>query len=275
MELRNRKVLITGAASGIGFCVAKEFADAGCELILTDINATALEPSADKLRKHGATVHTRVMDVSVREQVEALAGWVNETLGGLDILILNAGIGHNGELAETGLDKWKRLMDVNFWGPLYHVYAFLPSFIQRREGHIVTVSSGQAFFRLPTWGAYATIKLALGGFSEMLQVELRKYNIKVTTVYPFMVNTGFYQGIEGDTLAAKLSMKLVPYYSMKPETVGHIIFDAVKHSKRVEMVSILNDLAYFSRLIPPVANVISLAANRLLSKGVAHLPTAH
>lgn len=266
VKLRGQRVLITGAAGGIGLCTAKQFAKAGSELIITDINAAALEKAAEELRATGAKVETRVVDVTDRKAVEALASWIIDTLGGLDILINNAGIGYSGELAETGLDTWERLININFWGPLYHVYAFLPSMIEKKRGHIVNVSSGQAFFRLPTWGAYASIKLALGAFSEILHFELRKHGINVTTVYPFMVNTPFYKGIEGETLSGKLSMKLVPYYSMTPEKVGKIIFKAVKKQKNVEMVSFLNDVGFYTRFFPPASSLVSVVSDLLLAK---------
>jgi NAD(P)-dependent dehydrogenase (short-subunit alcohol dehydrogenase family) len=263
---KGKRVLITGGASGIGLCTAEEFAKAGAEVIITDINQSALDEAAADLRATGATVHARCCDVSNRDEVEKLAAWVVDDLGGLDILINNAGIGHNGELAETSLDTWKKLIDVNLMGPLYHVYAFLPHMQQRGMGHIVNVSSGQAFFRLPTWGAYTTVKIALGVFSEILHFEVKKRNIKVTTVYPFMVNTGFYEGVQGETLGAKLSMKLLPLYSNKPETVGKIIFRAVRREKRVEMVNVLNDLGNLARAVPLVPGAISTLSNWLLAK---------
>jgi NAD(P)-dependent dehydrogenase (short-subunit alcohol dehydrogenase family) len=268
-KLKGQKVLITGAAAGIGRCAAKEFAAAGCVLILTDVNGAALTETADALRAAGATVHARTVDVSDRKAVDDLAAWVERDLGGLDVLINNAGIGHNAELADTSIATWERLLAINFWGPLYHVYAFLPGMIARKKGRIVNVSSGQAFFRLPTWGAYAVIKLALGAFSEMLRFEIAKHGVKVTTVYPFMVNTGFYNGVEGETWGARMSMRLLPYYSMTPEKVGRILFTAVRDGKAVEMVSVLNDLGYYARLVPPVAGAISRVTNLVLAKGTS------
>lgn len=265
-NLRGKKVLITGAACGIGRSLAELFANAGSELILTDFNEVALKEACQQLESKNVTVHKYVVDISKREQVENMAADILENLGNIDILINNAGIGHNGEIIETSLDTWKKLMDVNFWGALYHIYAFLPSMIKAKKGHIVNVSSGQAFFRLPTWGPYAIIKLAMGSMSELLRIELSKFKIKVTTVYPFMVNTGFYGDIEGETLGTKISMKLLPYYSMKPEKVANIIFNAVKKEKPLEMVSIINDIGALSRSIAPVSNLISNISLRFLGK---------
>jgi NAD(P)-dependent dehydrogenase (short-subunit alcohol dehydrogenase family) len=262
-----KTVLITGAASGIGLCTAEQFAKAGAILILTDINAQALEAAAEKMRAHGGKVLTRVVDVTNRAQVEALAKWVLDEVGGLDILINNAGIGHQGELADTTMETWQKLVNVNLWGPLYHTYAFLPAMTARGSGHIVNVSSGQAFFRLPTWGAYAAIKVAAGTFSEILHFELAQRGIKVTTVYPFLVNTPFYKEMKGETLAAQLSIKLMPYYSMSPERVGEIIFKAVVAERRVEMVSLLNVLGFYVHLVPPLAAAVSSLSSWLLAKG--------
>jgi len=267
-ELAKKRVLITGGAMGIGYCTAQQFARAGCELILTDVNGEALNHAAAEMRETGASVCTYTYDVSEQTRVEEVAVSVRDQIGDIDILINNAGIGHTGELVETSMSTWKKLMDVNFWGPLYHVYAYLPRMIERRSGHIVNVSSGQAYYRLPTWGAYACIKAALGIFSEILHFEVRKYNIKVTTVYPFMVNTPFYADLTGDTFGARLAMKLMPWYSMRPEKVGRIIFDAVNRGRKVEKVSFLNDIGFYAQFVPLASDLIAMGANLVLSKRV-------
>jgi NAD(P)-dependent dehydrogenase (short-subunit alcohol dehydrogenase family) len=259
--------LITGGASGIGWCTAEEFARAGATVIVGDINAAALESAVSRLREAGGTAHGRIMDVTDRRAVEETARWVADTFGGLDVLINNAGIGHQGDMVDTGLDTWRRLIDVNLWGPLHVTYAFLPSMVARGKGRIVNVSSGQAFFRLPTWGAYAAIKAAEGIFSEVLHFELARHGIGVTTVYPFLVDTPFYRDVHGDTLAARWSMKLLPYYSMTPERVGRIIFEAVRDERRVEMVSVINQLGFYLHLVPPLAAAASRVAAWFLAKG--------
>jgi len=273
--MNGKRVLITGGANGIGLCIATEFAEAGAELVLTDIDEGALQRAAEGLRaEKGAVVHTRRCDVANQEQVEAVAHWIIDDLGGLDVLINNAGVGHQGELADTTLETWRKLIDVNFWGPLHHVYAFLPHMRQRGGCQIVNVSSGQAFFRLPTWGAYTAAKAALAAFSEVLHFELRPSNIDVTTVYPFLVNTGFYDGVEGETLGARLSMKLMPLYSMKPDTVGRVIYRAVVSRKRVEMVTILNDLGQLASVAPLLPRVMGVLGNWVLAKKAQGGPAA-
>lgn len=265
-NLKGKYVLITGAAQGIGLQTAHQFAAAGSHLILTDINEEKLQLAKGKLdRYRQIEVHTFTVNVSDKEAVQEMAAEVLRSIGRVDILINNAGIGHNGSMEATNLATWKRLIDINLWGPLHHIYAFLPMMKEQGAGQIVNVSSGQAFFRLPTWGAYAAIKLAIGAISEILHYELEQYNIKVTTVYPYMVNTGFYQDVKAETLGTKLSMKLLPLYSQKPETVAKIIFKAVQRGKRIEMVNVLNHIAKSLHFLNPVSNVFSKTVNFALN----------
>ena len=265
-DLRGKYVLITGAAQGIGLKTAHEFAAAGSHLILTDINEEKLAIAKSELLKYKhIDVHTFNVDVSDQKAVQEMADEVLLRIGRMDILINNAGIGHQGPMEDTSLNTWKRLIDINLFGPLYHIYAFLPMMKRQGKGQIVNVSSGQAFFRLPTWGAYAAIKLAMGTISEILHYELQQYDIKVTTVYPYMVNTGFYKDVEAKTLGTKLSMKLLPLYAQKPKTVAKKIFKAVETGKRVEMVNVLNHVAKNLHFLNPVSNVFSKTVNFALN----------
>jgi NAD(P)-dependent dehydrogenase (short-subunit alcohol dehydrogenase family) len=269
--LRGKRVLVTGAARGIGRATARELALAGAEVILTDREGGALADTAEAIRGEGGRVHTRVYDVSDQAAVEATAVSVRAEVGPLDVLINNAGVGHQGPLVGTSLSTWRKLIDVNFYGPLYHVYAYLPQ-LREQRGQIVNVSSGQAFFRLPSWGAYAAAKAALGVFSEVLHFELSRDGVAVTTVYPFMVDTPFYHGIEGDTRVGRLAMKLVPYYSMKPETVAHLIVRSVQRRQRLETVSSLNRIGQLVQAVPRVSALVARVTSWLLVGGSRTLP---
>lgn len=258
-----KNVFITGAASGIGFEIARRFGRAGHEIFITDINAVGLRKAVNQLAEEGIHANYKHMDVSKWYQVTDVISDVPLP----DVLINNAGVGYNGEMANMTIDDWERLISVNLIGPINHICAFLPSMIKRGNGHIVNVSSGQAFFRLPTWGAYAAIKTALGVISEVLSYEISKYNIKVTTVYPFMVDTPFYREVTGDTKMAELSMKLLPYYSNTPEQVADKIFDAVEKGKKIEMVNPLNWVGFAIRACPPISSMVTYLTNKLLAKG--------
>lgn len=264
-SLSGRRILITGAASGIGRALAESVAKEGAIIYLADINESELALFSKSLLDRGAKAQHFVYDVSNQEAVISVADSILKD-GGLDILVNNAGVGYSNDLIDTPVDVWKRLININLLGPIYHIYAFFDAMRRRKSGHIINVSSGQAFFKLPGWGAYASIKAALGVFSEILHYELKKYDIRVTTVYPFMVNTPFYKDIEGETFGAKLSMRLVPYYSMRPETVANIILKAIKKERKVEMVSPINRLGFYSQFVPFVQDIVATTSAYLLTK---------
>jgi short-subunit dehydrogenase len=269
MKFTDKTVLITGAANGIGKCLAELFAKEDANLILWDIDGLGLENLNRKLTEK-YSVNSYYMDVDISDEKEVIEAKYDVLRAGgcPDIIINNAGIGCNEELAKTSYKDIDRLASVNLIGPMYICQLFLGDMISRKEGHIVNVSSGQAFFKLPTWSAYATTKVALGAFSEALGIEAKKYGINVTTVYPFMVNTDFYTGMEAgaDTWASKMAMKLLPLYSQSPETVAKRIMKAVIKKKEVEMVHPINWVGYHLDTVPSVGRTIRKMLNVFLSK---------
>lgn len=261
--MRNKKVLITGGASGIGYHLARIFADHNYTVIVTDVNEVALK----RIEKYDIDINTYYCDVGSSYDVECLFSSLKEDdLLPIDILVNNAGIGKHSELIKTDILTLAKMIDVNFWGAIYHFNHCILNMIKNKSGQIVNVCSGQVFFNLPTWGAYTCTKAALASYSEVLHHELKKYGITVTTVYPFMVDTGFYNNVKGNTLGAKLSMKLLPFYSMRPERVAEIIFKAILKKKRREMVSPLNYVGQFISIFPPVSNLVGKISNYLLAK---------
>lgn len=266
-SFKNKNVIITGAAGDVGKNLAKNFASSGANLILTDINLKGMSEIKDAIQSdYDVKVRIDQIDITDEQGVKKFSEQVLKEFGNIDILINNAGIGHYGELAETSIQTWKKLIDVNLWGSLHHVYAFLPSMIEHGSGYIVNVSSGQAFFRMPTWGAYAVTKLALGAFSEVLRHEVKKFNIHVTTCYPYMINTGFYDDIPGENFFQRMSMKLLPFYAMTPERVANILFKAIKKKKPIEMVSPLNYFGKAINSVPTMWDAVSFATEMTLGK---------
>lgn len=263
-----RTVLITGAAKGIGFYLASYFLDSGHKVIMIDNDSFALYDSVSRLEKYydRKRIITICADITRDANLQTIRDVLN--LGGykVDILVNNAGIGQHSTLINTESDRLSNLMSVNFFGAEALIKTVVPGMIERGEGQIVNVCSGQVFFNLPTWAAYTCTKAALAAYSEALYHELKPKGVAVTTVYPFMVNTGFYENIHGETLGGRLSMILLPLYSMKPEKVAKIIYQAILKKKRREMVSLLNYAGQFINTFPPVSNIVGRISNFLLAK---------
>ncbi len=181
--------LVTGAASGIGASLATALARRGCNLALADVNESGMAEVAREAAKIGAAVSTHVLDVADAEAVATLPGEVEARHGKLTILVNNAGVALSGRFDQMSLDEFKWLMDINFWGAVHMVKAFLPLLRSQPAANIVNISSLFGIVAPPGHTAYASSKFALRGFSDSLRQELYGSPVAVTAVYPGGVAT--------------------------------------------------------------------------------------
>jgi len=262
-----KTVLITGAAKGIGFYLTSYFLASGYKVFMVDKDP-ALHTSAKQLENSfkKENIIKFQTDITSKHGIPIIKSTIRDEKLNIDILINNAGIGQHSTLIDTPSDRMTDLMNVNFFAADNLIRAVIPTMIENGSGQIVNVCSGQVFFNLPTWAAYTCTKAALSAYSEALYHELKPKGITVTTVYPFMVNTGFYNDVKGQTLGGKLSMILLPLYSMKPEKVAKIIYQAVLKKKRREMVSMLNYAGQLINTFPPLSNIVGKISNYILTK---------
>lgn len=196
--MTGKKSLITGAASGIGRATAIAAARAGAQVVLTDINETALQAVADAITAAGGKVlDWRALDVSDFQQVKNFADAVHAQHGSLDVLMNIAGIAVWGEVDSLAHEQWRRCIDVNLMGPIHVVECFLPPMIAAgRGGSLVNVSSAAGLFPLPWHAPYSASKFGLRGLSEVLRQDLRRHKIHVCLVCPGAVDTGLVQTVQ-------------------------------------------------------------------------------
>lgn len=196
--MTGKKSLITGAASGIGRATAIAAARAGAQVVLTDINETALQAVADAITAAGGKVlDWRALDVSDFQQVKNFADAVHAQHGSLDVLMNIAGIAVWGEVDSLVHEQWRRCIDVNLMGPIHVVECFLPPMIAAgRGGSLVNVSSAAGLFPLPWHAPYSASKFGLRGLSEVLRQDLRRHKIHVCLVCPGAVDTGLVQTVQ-------------------------------------------------------------------------------
>ncbi len=188
--LRGRTVLITGAGSGIGYEAAHAFAKRGAKLVVTDIDAAALNKVQAEIAATGAACFASPCDVANAESVARFASDVQQAAGAVDVLINNAGVAFIGRFEETPVVQWRRMFDVNVIGIVHMIQAFLP-LMQAAGGprKIVNVASAAGFAPLPSLSAYAASKHAVVGLSEVLAQELYGSDISVLVVCPGIINT--------------------------------------------------------------------------------------
>ena len=187
--LKDKVVVITGAASGIGQALALACAAKGARLLLADINEAGLAQICEKVRALGAACQSQRTDTGDEASIFALADFCAASLGPADVLINNAGVAlvSSVEKLQTSDAQW--LMNINFWGVVHGCRAFVPQMKARPEALIVNLSSIFAMISVPTQSMYNAAKAGVRAFSDSLREELRSANIGVLCVHPGGIKT--------------------------------------------------------------------------------------
>jgi NAD(P)-dependent dehydrogenase (short-subunit alcohol dehydrogenase family) len=189
--IKGKKVLITGASSGIGLETALKVGEAGGEVLLVSRTREKLEEVASQIEELGGTAHVHPADLSDLEDIDRLAAEVLEQHSGVDVLVNNAGrsIRRSVERSYDRFHDFERTMQLNYFGALKLILAFLPGMRERKSGHIVNVSSIGVQTNTPRFSAYVASKSALDAFSRCTAPEVVADNVKFTTVYMPLVRT--------------------------------------------------------------------------------------
>ena len=190
MDLDGKTALITGGSRGFGLLLAREFADAGANVVICARDEAELESARRDLSSRGANVAAIPCDVTDGTQVERLIRDAEGLFGGIDVLVNNAGAITVGPMEVMTLEDYQEAMNTHFWGPLYTTLAALPGMKSRGGGRIVNITSIGGKVAAPHLLPYTASKFALVGFSEGLRAELKKDNVYVTTVCPGLIRTG-------------------------------------------------------------------------------------
>ena len=223
-EVRGKLVLITGAAMGMGKLAAEKFAEHGAKLVLLDMNEEELAKTTRNIGLRGTNVWKFVQDVTDREGVYALAEKIQDEIGTVDILINNAGIVQGGALLETDDALLLKHYEVNVFGCMWFMKAFLPGMIRKGQGHVVNMASASGLIGVPNLAAYASSKWALIGLSESMRLEMESLGhegVKFSTICPSYVDTGMFEGVKPPFLTTFI----------KPNTMADKIFEAVTEEK--------------------------------------------
>ncbi len=268
-DFRNKVVVITGAGSGIGRSTALAFAKEGAILVIADKDEQRLKTVQGEIESFGTKAFIKQLDVSDKAQVQALAQFVINELGRVDILHNNAGVSVGGKIEDTSIEDWEWLLSINLWGVIYGVHYFLPSMIKQRCGHIVNTSSVLGLAATPATGTYSTAKFAIAGLGEALRPEVRRYGIGVTTVCPGLINTRIVSDgrIKTDNNSKSRKENVVAYFmnhGKPPELVAKAVLNAVKKDKAIVPVGLdARMFWYIKRISPGLFNMImnSLASH--------------
>ncbi len=199
-EIENKVVIITGASSGLGEATARRLAKNGAKLMLAARREDRLQELVAEINQDGGTAKYEVTDVTDRSAVEALAKSTQQAYGRIDVLVNNAGLMPLSPLAETKVEEWETMVDVNIKGVLYNIAAVMPVMLEQGSGHIINISSvaGHKVFSGGT--VYCATKFAVKAISEGIRLE-SDGKIRSTNISPGAVDTELTNTITDDETA--------------------------------------------------------------------------
>jgi short-subunit dehydrogenase len=197
MNFKDKKVVVTGASSGIGQAAAVLLAKEGADVVLAARNMASLQALKKEIEALGHKALAIETDVSNDESVASMKDKALKAFGNIDVIINNAGMGIRGSLEDVSLDDWRYLINTNLMGQVRVVHAFLPHFLKRGNGYICNVSSIQAMgYGMEDLNTpYVATKAGIIGFTECLSSDLRQKGIKVSILIP----GGVYTNIGGSS----------------------------------------------------------------------------
>ena len=223
MKIKGSNVLITGGASGIGKIMGRMALEKGARnLIIWDINIAAIEAVKQEFKELGNVYGYRV-DVSSNDTVVNTYKRVLEDCGEVDILINCAGIvTSNKTFDQMSADEITRTININTIAPMFVAHAMLPGMLRRNRGHICTITSAGGMLSNPKMSVYAASKWGATGWSDSVRIELQemKSNVRITTVAPYFINTGMFDGVKSP---------IIPI--LKPEYVSRKVLRAIEKNK--------------------------------------------
>lgn len=229
MNLKGKNALVTGGGRGLGKAVAIALANEGVNVGITGRNEESLKTTVAELEKLGVKAAYSVFDVEEMAQVEQGVASIASQLGGIDILINNAGVGDFGSFEDMPVETWEKVMKVNLFGVYYVTKATLPYLKQNKEGDIVNVASTAGLKGGPNMSAYCASKAAVISLSQSLMAELRKFNIRVITLTPSTIATDM--SIEGKLTDGN------PEKVLQPEDFAEWVRDILKMNRRAMIAS--------------------------------------
>lgn len=252
-----RRVLITGAASGLGLEMAREYLALGDEVILTDLHP---EPT-DEVRALPGRWSYRQLDVTADEDWQATA----EAVDSLDILVNNAGIAIGGSLESTSMASWQRIVDINLLGVVRGCRALVPAL--PRGGRVVITASAAGLVHAPKMGAYNATKAAAVALGETLDAELRPRGITTSVICPQFFRSGLADSLSGeDAQADEMARTLLSKTHLTSEVIARRAVRGIEARRLVITPDAFATFAWYSKRF---TRMPFLGSTRLLGRVVA------
>ncbi len=262
-DFKDKVVVVTGAAGGLGQALCKRFGMAGARIAATDMDAAQVEKFANELHKLGIVCKGFPLDVTDETACHEVMDSIIQDMGRIDVLINNAGITHRSAFEETQVQVYRKVMDVNFFGSLYCTMASMKQLVANK-GLIVVVSSVAGVTPLLGRTGYSASKHALHGLFDSLRTELKEKGVGVTIVCPGFTSTNIDKAaLDFDGKPTKHPQSTVGKVSTPMETAGNIFDAASKDSPRA-ILSLVGKLSWVIHRISPGL------FERIMTRSVGH-----
>jgi short-subunit dehydrogenase len=251
---RDKVVIVTGASSGIGEAIAREFARNGSKVVLAARSEGNLSRITSELIASNLQAHYVKTDVSIEEDCKNLVNRTIEKYGTIDILVNNAGISMRASFMDVDLSVLHRLMDVNFWGAVYCTKYAL-TYLVKNRGSLVGVSSVAGFHGLPGRTGYSASKFAMHGFFETIRIEYLKKGLHVMIIAPGFTTTEIRKHALTASGKEQGESPIDEGSLMSPEYVAKWVLKGIRRKKRNKLLTWYGRLtALFQRIIPDVVD---------------------
>src|SRR6184192_724241 len=239
MHLNNARVVITGASQGIGRAIALEFSGRGARVALAARNRLALDELASEIRDRGGEAVVILTDVTIPDQVERMTTETIRGLGGIDVLVNNAGVGLNASIADAEAADVEALFRLNVLAAASTIRAMIPIMRAQQSGMIINISSVAGRIVVPRIGYYSASKFALAAMGDALRMEEGHRGIRVMNVFPGTTQSSFGENRLG-TRGRQAHQVLPP---VSAEKVAQRVAQAVERDQRSVYISWFPDRA--------------------------------
>lgn len=235
-DLRGSVAIVTGASKGFGREIALKLASEGMRVVAAARSEDALSALVDEIRARGGVAVWRRLDVRDPGECSALVEWAVREMGGLHVLVNNAGLGYWVPLERTTDDQWRQTMEVNVDGTFYMCRAAIEPMRKAGRGHIVNIASVLGRRGAPNFAAYCASKAAVIALSEALALEVRGSGIQVSVISPGTADTGFRQGHVGRPRTPDIAE---PERMLRPADVASAVLWALEASRHVAALQVV------------------------------------
>ena len=225
-EQRAKRIAITGAGSGLGRAIALRYARAGWHVAVTDLQTTRAQSVADEIEQAGGTALVQTLDTRREADFEQLVSRLQTEWGGVDVFVNNAGVASAGTTAETSLEDWQWLLDINLMGVVRGTRAVIP-LLRESRGHLINIASFAAIASAPGMASYNVAKAGVLSLSETVRGEEYRFGVGVTVACPAFFATNLMDNFRGSEPGQKdMVQKLMSRSRVTADTVADDIFEA-------------------------------------------------